>query len=299
MPTPFYEKYRQLCSELGKSDNAVAAEIGLSNSTVTTWRQGVIPRSPTIKKVANYFGISVEEMMGYSGIKKTPTPEDECLKEKEENEHYGSLNDLYYHGVQSWIEKGLFSVDEKTMLKAHFSGVLSRYKELVERASRVKRPLKIYLKAVEPFNNKMTSPLTTQELAEQFLKQELERDIDGLKYYIDGFAFHFAKTVAEEDLAGQMPSGKAEQESERWEVEEYQRQLLERQTEMEQQKKPTPVAEDELEETFMPYLQALDSDQRRIILDQMDDMVKQKKRYKQTQDMISGKPNSNDNPGIK
>lgn len=79
MPTPFYEKYRQLCSELGKSDNAVAFEIGLSNSTVTTWKQGAIPRRPTIKKVADYFGISVEEMMGYSGTEKAPTSESERI----------------------------------------------------------------------------------------------------------------------------------------------------------------------------------------------------------------------------
>ena len=77
MSTPFYEKYRQLCTELGKSDSAVAAEIGLSNSTVTTWRQGAIPRRPTLKRVADYFGVSVEEMMGYSGIEKTPTSEGE------------------------------------------------------------------------------------------------------------------------------------------------------------------------------------------------------------------------------
>jgi len=77
MSTPFYEKYRQLCSELGKSDNAVAAEIGLSNSTVTTWKQGAIPRRPTLKRVADYFGISVEELMGYSGIEKAPTQDGE------------------------------------------------------------------------------------------------------------------------------------------------------------------------------------------------------------------------------
>lgn len=75
MSTPFYEKYKRLCSKHGKSDNAIAAEIGLSNSTVTTWKQGAIPRRPTIKKVADYFGISVEEMMGYSSAEKAPTQE--------------------------------------------------------------------------------------------------------------------------------------------------------------------------------------------------------------------------------
>lgn len=64
MSTPFYEVYRQLCKRVGKSDNAVAAEIGLSNSTVTTWRQGALPRRPTLKKVADYFGVTDDYLMG-------------------------------------------------------------------------------------------------------------------------------------------------------------------------------------------------------------------------------------------
>ena len=64
MSTTFYEIYRHLCKKAGKSDNAVAAEIGLSNSTVTTWRQGALPRRPTLKKVADYFGVTGEYLMG-------------------------------------------------------------------------------------------------------------------------------------------------------------------------------------------------------------------------------------------
>ena len=77
MSMAFYETYRRLCQNLGKSDNAVAAEIGLSNSTVTTWRQCAIPRRPTIKKVADQFHGTVEEMVGYSDTTKAPTPEGE------------------------------------------------------------------------------------------------------------------------------------------------------------------------------------------------------------------------------
>lgn len=64
METAFYEMYRLLCQKKGKSDNAVASEIGLSNSTVTTWRQGTIPRRQTIKKVADYFGVEPGYLMG-------------------------------------------------------------------------------------------------------------------------------------------------------------------------------------------------------------------------------------------
>lgn len=64
MSTTFYEIYRLLCQKAGKSDNAVAAEIGLSNSTVTTWKQGALPRRPTLKKVADYFNVSTDYLMG-------------------------------------------------------------------------------------------------------------------------------------------------------------------------------------------------------------------------------------------
>ncbi|WP_298029733.1 helix-turn-helix transcriptional regulator [uncultured Dysosmobacter sp.] len=66
MSTPFYEIYRCLCQRAGKSDNAAAAEIGLSNSTITTWRQGAVPRRPTLKKVAAYFGVTEDFLMGYT-----------------------------------------------------------------------------------------------------------------------------------------------------------------------------------------------------------------------------------------
>lgn len=74
MATAFFEAYQRLCSSAGKSDNAVAAEIGLSNSTVTSWRNGAIPRRPTIKKIADYFGVGVDEAMGYFTRDKKENP---------------------------------------------------------------------------------------------------------------------------------------------------------------------------------------------------------------------------------
>lgn len=64
MFTAFYELYRLLCERVGKSDNAVAAEIGLSNATVTTWRKGATPRRPTLAKVAHYFDVPVGYLEG-------------------------------------------------------------------------------------------------------------------------------------------------------------------------------------------------------------------------------------------
>lgn len=74
MATAFFKTYQRLCASIGKSDNAVAAEIGLSNSTVTSWRNGAVPRRPTIKKIAEYFDVSSDEVMGYPVVSKKEKP---------------------------------------------------------------------------------------------------------------------------------------------------------------------------------------------------------------------------------
>lgn len=60
----FFDKYAFLCRSVGKSANAVAKEIGLSSATTTVWKKHKsIPRLDTLKKVADYFHISIEDLM--------------------------------------------------------------------------------------------------------------------------------------------------------------------------------------------------------------------------------------------
>lgn len=71
----FYENYVQLCNQINKSPSAVAIELKIGKPSVTRWKSGVKPRYATAMKVANYFGVTVEELMG-KGIKKDPIPKD-------------------------------------------------------------------------------------------------------------------------------------------------------------------------------------------------------------------------------
>ena len=48
---------------------AVAEELVFSNSMPTSWKNGALPRMSSRKKIADYFGIPVEELMG---TKKEP-----------------------------------------------------------------------------------------------------------------------------------------------------------------------------------------------------------------------------------
>lgn len=69
----FYQNYVRLCNSVGKTPSAVALELGIQKSTVTRWSDGSTPRDATIIKVADYFGVTVSELI--SEQKEKPVPE--------------------------------------------------------------------------------------------------------------------------------------------------------------------------------------------------------------------------------
>ncbi|MBP3667413.1 MAG: helix-turn-helix transcriptional regulator [Clostridia bacterium] len=60
----FWETFVSLCTVKGISPNGACAELGLSNATATKWKNGATPRNNTLKKVADYFGVSVDYLLG-------------------------------------------------------------------------------------------------------------------------------------------------------------------------------------------------------------------------------------------
>ena len=84
----FWENYLQLCNKVGKSANAVAAEIGFKSSgTVTGWKDGKMPYERNLKKIADYFGVTVDDLIGDdSAQKEKPTAQGDGLSEFTEKE---------------------------------------------------------------------------------------------------------------------------------------------------------------------------------------------------------------------
>lgn len=84
----FYEKYLCLCNSINKSPSAVALELKIGKPSVTRWKNGATPRDATVLKIADYFGITVEALMGDKlpvlppeGAKKAPAAKGEGSKE--------------------------------------------------------------------------------------------------------------------------------------------------------------------------------------------------------------------------
>lgn len=60
----FYDNYLRLCNSVGKTPSAVALEIGLTKPSVSRWKSGSMPTDATLKRIADYFGITVDELLG-------------------------------------------------------------------------------------------------------------------------------------------------------------------------------------------------------------------------------------------
>lgn len=60
----FYDKYSRLCDEKGISKSKAAEQIGLSRTSVVKWKSGTIPSGATLNKIADYFGVSVDYLLG-------------------------------------------------------------------------------------------------------------------------------------------------------------------------------------------------------------------------------------------
>ena len=60
----FWNTYTTLCAKQGVSPNAVAKSLSIASGTVTKWKNGSMPQNATLKKLADYFGVTVDELLG-------------------------------------------------------------------------------------------------------------------------------------------------------------------------------------------------------------------------------------------
>lgn len=60
----FFERLSELCQEKGTSPNAVAKKLGISSGSITAWKKGTLPRIETVQKLAEYFHVSADYLLG-------------------------------------------------------------------------------------------------------------------------------------------------------------------------------------------------------------------------------------------
>lgn len=71
----FWEIFNRLCNEYNIKPNTVAKEIGIPSGSVTDWKKGRIPRDGTLIKIADYFNVSIDYLLGRDQKEKSATEE--------------------------------------------------------------------------------------------------------------------------------------------------------------------------------------------------------------------------------
>ena len=56
----FWDIFVALCSKHNTTPTAVVNKLGLAKGNVTSWKKGKVPQAVTQKKIADYFGVSVD-----------------------------------------------------------------------------------------------------------------------------------------------------------------------------------------------------------------------------------------------
>ena len=64
----FYENFVRQCNKIGKTPSKVAQEAHISKSIVSRWKNGGGVTDATTMKIAEYFGISVQELTGEADL---------------------------------------------------------------------------------------------------------------------------------------------------------------------------------------------------------------------------------------
>lgn len=60
----FWNQFESLCRERGEKPTPVVKKLGLPAGSVTSWKNGRVPRHETLLKIADYFGVSVDYLLG-------------------------------------------------------------------------------------------------------------------------------------------------------------------------------------------------------------------------------------------
>ncbi len=100
----FKTNFIKLCSQKGESPSFVCSQIGISAAAFSQWTDDTIPRKVTQQRIADYFGITVGELMSEPIKEKAPPPivDDEAERL---NRVLLYIEDLQKQGSRTDLEK--------------------------------------------------------------------------------------------------------------------------------------------------------------------------------------------------
>lgn len=77
----FFEIVSSLCDNRGISMTSLAAILKISKSNITNWKNGSIPKMDKVAKIANYFGVSADYLLGNEQKEKPLTERERLIQD--------------------------------------------------------------------------------------------------------------------------------------------------------------------------------------------------------------------------
>ena len=68
----FYEQFLLFCDANSVSRTKACVDCGISRTAWHKWEDGAVPNGATLNKLAGYFGVSVNELLGDQAQKENP-----------------------------------------------------------------------------------------------------------------------------------------------------------------------------------------------------------------------------------
>ena len=84
----FWGNFIKLCADNNKKPNPVAKELGFGTAAVTHWKNGVIPHDVSLQKIADYFGVTVDYLLGKTDIPNPQSPQEPPIPENSVTFHF-------------------------------------------------------------------------------------------------------------------------------------------------------------------------------------------------------------------
>lgn len=72
----FYNRFLSLSNKKGETPSRIAINCGISKQAVNRWKNGSVPHDAVLLKLADYFGVTVDYLLGKEETKKEPVPVD-------------------------------------------------------------------------------------------------------------------------------------------------------------------------------------------------------------------------------
>lgn len=118
-----YQIFDELCTENNTTSYQVAKETGLSKALFYRWKSGKsTPKYSSLKKIADYFNVSVKYLMGEEEAEAIYDigPEIEIIRLKVENNEYI----IKYNGIE-------LSKDDRKLVAAHLELIKEMLKRII------------------------------------------------------------------------------------------------------------------------------------------------------------------------